>query len=481
MEPAAIASSIIFTVLGITIVIGVLAYRLGIKVLRADTYIVAGRALGFIVTFLNMAAVIYSGFAFLGAAGWAYSYGAPVLYIWVYGALAYTFAFFFAPRIWSVAKGRNLLTQADFFLWRYNSKLLMTLVALVGILFNIPYIQLQILTVRYVLDLSTYGALPSLHLAVLSFLLVVLYVFLGGMVSVAIANVFLGAIMLGAMLGGSLAIIGHYFGGLEGLFRAVAEVSPQHLAFPGAAGIHPVQWFITAAVGCGLGFWVWPQLAQMVFPARSPRVLRRSVVMTSWYHVLGIIWASLTGLAAVALGIKLAAADQAFIFLIDKTFGPAALGLIGAAGMAAALSSGAGILLTQASLCARNLYQQLVKPTASDRELVLVTRISVIVFAAIGAILAYVAPAQLVYLLLVGYAGITQMFPGWVLGSIWKWITREGVLAGLVVGETVVVLTTFVWSNPLGIHSIVWGLIFNLPLALLISKLTYREAKAPQG
>lgn len=477
MQPAVIASTIIFTVLGITIVIGLLAYKYGIKVLRADTYIVAGRALGFIVAFLNMAAVIYSGFAFLGAAGWAYSYGAPVLYIWAYGALAYTFAFFFAPRIWSVAKGQNLLTQADFFLWRYNSKLLMVLVALIGIVFNIPYLQLQILTVRYVLDLSTYGTLPSLHLAVLSFLLIVLYVFLGGMVSVAIANVFLGAIMLAAMLGGSLAIIFHYFGGIGGLFSAVAQVSPKHLAFPGALGIHPVQWYISTAVGAGLGFWVWPQLAQIVFPAKSPKVLRRSIVMTSWYHVLGIIWASLTGLAAVALGIKLAKADQAFIFLIDRTFGPVALGLVGAAGMAAALSSGAGILLTQASLFSRNIYQQWLKPSASDRELVIVTRVAVIIFAVIAAVLAYVAPAQLVYLLLVGYAGITQMFPGWVLGTIWKWITREGVLAGLVVGETVAVLTTFVWRSPLGIHSIIWGLVFNLPIALAVSKLTYKGEK----
>ena len=136
-------------------------------------------------------------------------------------------------------------------------------------------------------------------------------------------------------------------------------------------------------------------------------------------------------------------------------------------------------LLTQASLFSRrNIYQQWLKPSASDRELVIVTRVAVIIFAVIAAVLAYVAPAQLVYLLLVGYAGIIQMFPGWVLGTIWKWITREGVLAGLVVGETVAVLTTFVRRSPLGIHSIVWGLVFNLPIALAISKLTYKGEKA---
>ncbi len=474
MQEALIATSIISVILTIMFVIGVLAYKYRVKALRTDTYMVAGRALGFLVTFLNMAAVIYSGFAYLGAAGWAYAYGAPVLYIWIYGALAYTFAFFFAPRIWSIARGQNLLTQPDYFMWRYNSKLLMILTALVGIVFNIPYLQLQILTTKYVLDLSTYGTLPTLHVAVASFLLVVIYVFLGGMVSVAITNVFLGTIMLAGMLGGSLSLITYYFGGLPGLFNAVASVSPKSLYLWATVGRNSVQWVITAAVGSGLGFWVWPQLAQIVFPARDPKILRRSIVMTSWYHVLGIIWASLTGLVAVGLGLKLKVADHAFLYLTGQTFGPAALGFIGAAGTAAALSTAAGILLTQASILSRNIYQGWLKPSATDREVVLVSRLAVIGFAVLGVILAYTTPAYLVYLLLVGYTGITQMFPGWVLGTVWKWITKEGVLSGLIVGLIVGVLTIFVWPDYLGIHSIIWGLMFNLPTALIVSKLTYK-------
>jgi SSS family solute:Na+ symporter len=471
---AVIASSIILAVLVVMFVIGVLAYKLRVKVLRLDTYMVAGRALGFLVTFLNMAAVIYSGFAFLGASGWAYAFGAPVLYIWIYGALAYTLAFFFAPRIWEVARGRGLLTQPDFFMWRYGSRLLMVLTALVGIVFNIPYGQLQILTTKYVLDLATYGALPTLHVAVLSFVLTMVYVFLGGMVSVAVTNVFLGSIMLAGMLGGGISLIVYHFGGLPGLFKAVEAVKPEHAYLWAAVGRNSVQWVITAAVGCGLGFWVWPQLAQMVFPARDAKVLRRSIVMTSWYHVLGIIWASLTGLVALGLGMKLAVADHAFLALTRDTFGPVALGFIGAAGMSAALSTAAGIILTQASLLSRNIYQGWLRPTASEREVILVSRLGIVVFTLISVVLAYTAPAYLVYLLLVGYTGITQMFPGWVLGSIWRWITKEGVLAGLVVGLVVGILTCFVWPDYLGIHSIIWGLLFNLPITLVVSKLTYK-------
>ena len=478
MEEAIISVSIIGIIIAITFAIGILAYKYRIKAMRVDTYMVAGRALGFLVTFLNMAAVIYSGFAFLGAAGWAYAFGAPVLYIWIYGALAYTLAFFFAPRIWNIAKGKGLLTQPDYFLWRYNSKLLMVLTALVGIIFNIPYGQLQILTTKYVLDLSTYGALPTLHVAVISFILVMIYVLLGGMISVAITNVFLGALMLAGMLGGGLLLIVNYFGGLPGLFQAAEATAPQRLYLLAPVGRNSVQWVITAAVGSGLGFWVWPQLAQMVFPAKDSKTLRKSIVMTSWYHVLGIIWASLTGLVALTIGLKLTVPDYAFLTLIRTTWGPAALGFIGAAGMAAALSSAAGIILAQSLLLAKNIYQGLIKPTASEKEIILVSRISVLIFTIISVILAYTAPAYLVYLLLVGYTGITQMFPGWVLGSIWRWITKEGVLTGLIIGLIIGVLTVFVWPDYMGIHSIIWGLIFNLPITLIVSKLTYKGESA---
>lgn len=51
-----------------------------------------------------------------------------------------------------------------------------------------------------------------------------------------------------------------------------------------------------------------------------------------------------------------------------------------------------------------------------------VTRLSVVGFIILALYLAWSAPAFLVYLLLVGYSGITQMLPGWILGTYIKWI-----------------------------------------------------------
>jgi len=206
-----VAVAIMLSAILASAVLGFIAAKLKVKALRADTYIVAGRALGTLVYFLNAAAAIYSGYTFLGGAGYSYKYGATAIFMWATSLLGYVVGYVIAPYIWSVAKRNNLLTFSDYIMWRYKSRVLMVLAAVISIVFNIPYVQMQIKSVSILLGISSGDLIPALHVAVLSFLLVVLYVFLGGMISVAITNVFFGALMLITMFGGSLAVILKYF------------------------------------------------------------------------------------------------------------------------------------------------------------------------------------------------------------------------------------------------------------------------------
>ncbi|MEM0014853.1 MAG: sodium:solute symporter family protein [Zestosphaera sp.] len=469
-----IASSIVLSVIFISVAIGLITSRLRLKTLRADTYIVAGRTLGTIVFFLNSAAVIYSGYTFLGTAGYSYTYGAATMFAWGTSLLGYVAGYLLAPRVWSLAKKHNLMTLSDFIMWRYDSKLLMVLAAIVSIVFQIPYVQLQIQAVSIILDTVSYGMLPSLHLSVAVLGLVILYVFLGGMVSIALTNVFLGAIMLVTMFGGSWALILKYFGGLPGLYDAVASVSPAHLTLPGPGGLRPETWFISSVVGTGLGFWCWSQRVQTLFTAKDVKVLKKGMVLNSWYLILGSLWVTHMGLVALALGIKLRSSDYAFLNLVGLSFGPSVLGLIAAGGAAASLSTAAGILLDQASTISRNLIQQVFKPKIGDKELINITRVAVAGLGVVSTILAYTSPALLVDLLLVGYAGVAQLLPGLFIGIFWKSLRKHEVTSGLIAGELTVLgifalMRYYGWKlEPLGIHGIVWGLASNLLVITLV-------------
>src|SRR5450432_4786447 len=94
-----------------------------------EQWTVAGRGFGAVFVWLLMAGEVYTTFTFLGASGWAYSRGAPVLYILAYQPLMNVVAFFILPQVWEVGRKYQLQTQADFFQVRYNNKYLAAFVA----------------------------------------------------------------------------------------------------------------------------------------------------------------------------------------------------------------------------------------------------------------------------------------------------------------------------------------------------------------
>src|SRR6266508_3646324 len=109
-----------------------------------EQWIVGGRGFGMLLVWLLMAGEIYTTFTFLGASGWAYSKAGPVLYILAYQPLMYVVSFYILPQVWEVGRKYCLQTQADFFQTRYGNTYLTAFVALVGVVFLVPYLQLQL-------------------------------------------------------------------------------------------------------------------------------------------------------------------------------------------------------------------------------------------------------------------------------------------------------------------------------------------------
>jgi len=170
---------IIFATVIFSSLIGVFAGR-KIK-MNLENWAVAGRRFGIIIIWLLMAGEIYTTFTFLGASGWAYSKGAPTFYILIYGALAYTLSFFILPALWKVGKRHGLHTQSDFFIKRYDSRLLGVLVALIGVFCIIPYLQLQLAGLGFIVEAASNGALNSNIAIVISFILTCAFVYTSGL------------------------------------------------------------------------------------------------------------------------------------------------------------------------------------------------------------------------------------------------------------------------------------------------------------
>src|SRR5262249_14775744 len=140
------------------------------------------------------------------------------------------------------------------------------------------------------------------------------------------------------------------------------------------------------------------------------------------------------GFSAVLITPGLKDGDVSLLTVVRKTFSPWFLGLVGGAGALTAMVPAAIIVLSAATSFAKNLYRPLFAPSMTDDAVAQLARIMVVALSLISLYFAIYSSTTLVSLLLLGYAGATQFFPGVALGLFWKPVTTAGVFAGMIAG-----------------------------------------------
>ncbi len=424
-----LALVVIFSWLGLTALIGALTTRRRLKGLgKAESWFVAGRSIGLVVLWLSVGANIYSAYTFLGLPGYAARMGVRVWAITLYGMISFIIGFIVVPRLWSSAKNRGWLTIADAFEDLYSSKALGAFVAVTGALWSIPYVQLQIQGIGYIIEVAGYGLIDPIVAKTLAFILVAVFTVVGGLVSVIFINALQGAIMLIAIWGIGLLVPIIAFGGFDGLFNTISSYAanpPEGAKFSLYFRPQDYVWASTLLVTAPLAFWLWPNRIQNIFGGKDVDTVKKNIVMVGIYQISQIA-AIMVGLTAVGLYVKglldvpiyeKRYADMSFMLVVRTIFRdhPWLVGLVGAGALAASISTAAAILHVCGALFSRNAYQRIFKPDASDRELVFSARMFTGLIAIVSFILAILAPEVLISLLLVGYAGIVQFFPPLIL------------------------------------------------------------------
>jgi SSS family solute:Na+ symporter len=154
--------------------------------------------------------------------------------------------------------------------------------------------------------------------------------------------------------------------------------------------------------------------------------------------------------------------DLALLAVVSRTFPPWFMGLVGAAGAVTAMVPASVLLLAAATLIAKNVYRPLRRAALDERHLMRASRVVVMGVALAASVLALWAPRELVSLLIFGYDGISQFFPGIVLGLFVRRLTALPVALGLVAGEAVVLSLLWGHHDPfLGMNAGFVGLAVN--------------------
>ena len=142
----------------IVLAVGVFSREKGAPSLEA--YYVGGRSTRPFVAYFTYVATFHSSFAFLGAAGKLYSSGVDFFATMTSCIVSPMMIYLIGRPVWYLGKKYGFMTQGDLLGDYYDSKLLRTVVAVVSLIFLIPYLQAQIIGGGHIFESVTEGKVP---------------------------------------------------------------------------------------------------------------------------------------------------------------------------------------------------------------------------------------------------------------------------------------------------------------------------------
>lgn len=481
METGALISLALYFALMLGI--GVYAWRKSTS--DVSGYMLGGRQLGPAVTALSAGAADMSGWLMLGLPGAMFLTGLSAAWIGV-GLIigAWLNYLIVAPRLRVYTEVANdAITIPDYLGERFadRSHLLRVIASLVIVIFFTLYTASGMVAGGKLFD-SAFGFDYALGLWVTAGV-VLAYTMIGGFLAVSLTDFVQGCIMFLALIVVPLVAMGQVGGAGEtaDLVRSVDPARFDLLAGTTAVGI-------VSALAWGLGYFGQPHIIVRFMAIRSVRdlpVARR--IGMSWMIVslIGALATGITGLAwATANGLTVSDPETIFILLSDILFHPLVTGFLLAAILAAIMSTISSQLLVASSSLTEDFYRLFLRRSAPQKELVLIGRLAVLAVALAAIGLAYSPDNNVLGLVANAWAGFGAAFgPLVILSLTWKRMTRNGALAGMIVGAAVVLFWIFAPVLPSGaaLTTVIYEMVPGFLLSALAIVVVSLLGKAPSG
>jgi len=344
-----------------------------------------------------------------------------------------------APRLRTYTElADDSITLPDFFENRFkdNSRMLRVVSSVVIVVFFTLYTSSGIVAGGKLFE-SSFGLNYEVGLYVTAGV-VVAYTLFGGFLAVSLTDFVQGCIMFVALVLVPFVAISEV-GGLSEMQASISNINPELLdIFSGVSFIG-----ILSAMAWGLGYFGQPHIIVRFMAIRSVKDMPTARRIGMSWMIVTIIGAMATGLAGIAYiaktGVKLDDAETIFIVLSQILFSPLIAGFLLAAILAAIMSTISSQLLVTSSSLTEDFYKTFLHQDASDKQQVLVGRISVFIVALLAIYLAYDRNSSILSLVGNAWAGFGAAFGPVIIGCLyWKRMTRNGALAGMITGAATV-------------------------------------------
>ncbi len=443
-------------------------------------YFLGGRQMGPYVTAMSAQASDMSGWLLMGFPGSIMAFGFGQIWIGIGLALG-TIAnwIFVAKRLRRFSAAANdAITLPQYLTNRFatKNKALQIICAIIFLVFFTLYVASSFNAGAQVLLEVVPQLNGNMSLAVLIFaVIIIIYTFFGGFKAVCWTDFFQGLMMLIAIMAVPIVLLV-----TKNLDTSVLSVPVGDYAF--ATTPFSVKWQdIASGLAWGLGYFGMPHILVRFMSIKKPSMMKKSATVA-------IVWVILSLGAATVIGIvgRMIVEPQflldgkqenIFIHLVNMVFDNGFLLFIGgillSAIVAAAMSTADSQLLVASSSFTSDIYKPIFRKKASDKEVLWVGRIVVLIVALVAYFIASSTSEGASSIMdMVGNAwgGFGSAFGGVIILSVfWKRLTYKGAVAGVIAGAVVDVVWLVWLTGPTGVYELLPGFFAGLIAAVVVS------------
>lgn len=440
-----------------------------------SSYILGDRQLGPWLTSMSAEASDMSGWMLMGLPGYAYLHGLSAFWTGI-GLIIGTWAnwLLVSQRLRNYTEvANNSLTIPDYLSNRFEDRKngLRLICALFIILFFIIYTSSGFVAAGKLFN--TIFGIPYLHALLLGAFVVVFYTFLGGFSAVALTDFIQGTMMFFTVIYVPVAATIAMGGPMPTLDVLSKEGADFFSFFPDSTGMSALLVMIVSSLGWGLGYFGQPHILVKFMAIGDPKELKKSTRIAMTWVLLSLTFAiaiGVVGKAYLSTPLENANAERVFILMAESLSAPFITGIIWSAILAAIMSTSSSQLLVTSSAVSRDLFQAFLKKDASEKTLIRVSRLSVLLVSAIAVYLGSDPNSYIFSIVSYAWAGFGACFGATVLLSLyWKRMTLKGAYAGVIVGGvTVLIWKQFEWF---GLYELVPGFFFSIAAIIIVSLL----------
>ncbi len=460
----------------------------------SEDYFLGGRNLGGFVAALSAQASDMSGWLLMGLPGSVYALGTGQIWIAV-GLFIGTVCnwLFISGRLRRYTiRANNSLTLPTYFENRFHDKKrILLLISSVTIMIFFLVYTASALAAGGKLFTSIFNLDYNLALTI-GALVILVYTFLGGFMAVCMTDFIQGTLMLIGILAVPIAAVC-----LLGTENLTPALEASQVAGGSAAFLNPFMnggeahsaVNIISGLAWGLGYCGMPHILVRFMAVRDEKELKKSKGVAITWVAISLACACVIGVVGRAylypVILEGGESEKVFIQMIINIFTkdmklPIVGGLFLCGILAAIMSTADSQLLVSASSMAEDIYKGIMKPGASNKSVMRISRITVCAIAVLAYLIALNPNSSIMGLVSNAWAGLGAAFgPTVLLSLFWKRTNLQGAAAGIATGA----VTVLVWDYlPLvggqtlgaatGLYSLAVGFALSMAAILAVSLLT---------